>query len=205
MAGNVKFDSCSASPEELAYVGNYTNGERGSYTGVGLGRSGSLCEGGESCVFASTMSSQGSATSSRDLPPLSEWLTLDPIRLGDWKYTRLWELRRAWGIPFGSSLEDCNFGAAHSKPLPLAAIEELKQFKATVRDASIKARGRAKKFDDSIQKLTKYSKALNSKKQQRSDMLTNETAGGSNFVKTGIRFIDTSWLKERRTSLTMLF
>lgn len=46
-------------------------------------------------------------------------------------------------------------------------------------------RGRAKKFDDYINKLNKYCEALNSKKQQRSDMLTNERSGGSNFLKTG--------------------
>ena len=46
-------------------------------------------------------------------------------------------------------------------------------------------RGRAKKFDDYIHKLNKYCEALNSRKQQRSDMLTNERSGGSNSLKTG--------------------
>lgn len=42
-----------------------------------------------------------------------------------------------------------------------------------------------KKFADSIHKLNKYGEALNSKKQQRSDMLSNERLVGSNFVKMG--------------------
>jgi hypothetical protein len=45
--------------------------------------------------------------------------------------------------------------------------------------------GRAKKFDDYINKLNKYCEALNPKKQQRSDMLTNERPEGSNLLKTG--------------------
>jgi hypothetical protein len=140
MAENVRFELCSASPEEYAFVGSYTNGQRGSYTGVSLDRSGSFPENGESRVFGSTMSSRGSATSTGDLPPLSECLMLDPITMGDQKYTRSGELRRVLGISFGSTVEDNIFGAAHSKPLPPVAIEELKRFKATVRDASIKAR-----------------------------------------------------------------
>ncbi|XP_059433705.1 uncharacterized protein LOC132166876 isoform X4 [Corylus avellana] len=197
MAENVRFESCSASPEEYAFMGSYTNVQRGSYTGVSLDRSGSFREDGETRVFGSTMSSRGSAMSTADLPPLSECLMLDPITMGDQKYTRSGELRRVFGISYGSTVEDNIFGAAHSKSLPPVAIEELKRFKATVRDASIKAshsllkiqqflvRGRAKKFDDYIHKLNKYCEALNSKKQQRSDMLTNERSGGSNFLKTG--------------------
>lgn len=45
-------------------------------------------------------------------------------------------------------------------------------------------RGRVKKLDDSLIKLNKYCEALNSKKQQRSDM-TNERSGGSNLLKMG--------------------
>ncbi|KAK4593328.1 hypothetical protein RGQ29_017447 [Quercus rubra] len=184
MAGNVRFESCSASPEEFAFGGSYTNGQRGSYSGASLDRSGSFCEDGESHVFGSITSSRGSATSMGDLPPLCECLTLDFIKMGDQKYTRSGELRRLLGISFGSSVEDNSFGAAHSKHPPPVATEDLKRFKASVRDASLKARGRVKKLDDSLIKLNKYCEALNSKKQQRSDM-TNERSGGSNLLKMG--------------------
>ncbi|XP_023881659.2 uncharacterized protein LOC111994033 isoform X2 [Quercus suber] len=184
MAGNVRFESCSASPEKFAFGGSYTNGQRGSYTGASLDRSGSFREDGESHVFGSITSSRGSATSMGDLPPLSECLMLDFIKMGDQKYTRPGELRRLLGISFGSSVEDNSFGAAHSKPPPPVATEDLKRFKASLRDASDKARGRAKKLDDSLTKLNKYCEALNSKKPQRSDM-TNERSGGSNLLKMG--------------------
>jgi hypothetical protein len=58
---------------QYAFAGSYTNGQRGSYTDVSLDRSGSFPENGESCVFGSTLSSRGNATSTEDLPPLSEW------------------------------------------------------------------------------------------------------------------------------------
>lgn len=134
----MRFETCSASPEEFAFGGNYTNGQRGSYTGASLDRSGSFREDSESHVFGSISSSRGSATSMGDLPPLSECLTLDFIKMGDQKCIQSVELRRLLGISFGSSVEDNSFGAAHSKP-PVAT-EDLKRFKATVRDASDKAR-----------------------------------------------------------------
>ena len=119
----MRFESCSASPEEFAFGGSYTNGQRGSYTGASLDRSGSFREDGESHVFGSVTSSRGSAKSMGDLPPLSECLMLDFIKMGDQKYTRSGELRRLLGISFGSSVEDNSFGAAHSKPPPPVAID----------------------------------------------------------------------------------
>jgi hypothetical protein len=59
MAENVRFESCSASLEEYAFAGSYTNGQRESYTGVSLDRFGSFPKNGESRVFGSTMSSWG--------------------------------------------------------------------------------------------------------------------------------------------------
>lgn len=136
----MRFESCSASPEEFAFGGSYTNGQRGSYNGVSLDRSGSFREDGESRVFGSITSSRGSATLMGHLPLVSEFLMLDSIKMGDQKYPRSAELRRVLGNSFGSSVEDNSFGAAHSKPLSLVAIEELKRFKASVQDASNKAR-----------------------------------------------------------------
>ncbi|KAH9769067.1 hypothetical protein KPL71_011853 [Citrus sinensis] len=183
MAGNGRFDSSSASPEDLAFSGNYSNGQRGNYP---LDRSGSFREGSENRIFSSAAStSRGMATAIGDVPPLSQCLMLDPVTMGDQKYTRLGEVRRLLGISFGTSAEDNSFGAAHSKPPPPVTSEELRRFKASVLDASIKARGRAKRFDESLHKLTKYAEALNSKKQQRNEMLTNERSGGTNLLKMG--------------------
>lgn len=138
MAGNTRFESCSASSEEFSLSGSYINGQRGSYSSVSLDRSGSFRDGGESRVFGSITSSRRSPTSTGDLPLLSDCLMLDPVKMGDQNYSR--ELRRVLGSSFGCNVEDTSFGPSHSKPLPPVAIEELKRFKTTVRDASIKAR-----------------------------------------------------------------
>lgn len=46
-------------------------------------------------------------------------------------------------------------------------------------------RGRRNFFEESFRKLRDYIDALNLKKQQRSEMLTNERSGGLNFLKIG--------------------
>ncbi|KAB1214610.1 hypothetical protein CJ030_MR5G017597 [Morella rubra] len=140
MAGNVRFESCSASPEEYACPGGYKNVQRGSYTTVGFDRSGNFRKDGDSRAFGSSNSSRGSATSAGDLPPLSECLTLDPISMGDQKYTRSSELRRVLGISSGSTVEDNSFGVAKVKSPHPVAIEDLKRIRADVRDGSIEAR-----------------------------------------------------------------
>ncbi|KAJ7970579.1 Spectrin beta chain, brain [Quillaja saponaria] len=125
------------------------------------------------------------STSTGDLPPLSQCLVLDPITMGDGKFTRSGELRRLLGNSFGNTQEKNSFGAAYSKLSPSVATAELKRFRAIVQDASVKARGRSKKLDESLQKLNKYSDALNSKKKQRNEILSNERLSGSNLSKLG--------------------
>lgn len=142
MAGNVRFDSSSASPEDSGFSGSYSNGQRGGYPGASLDRSGSFREGSESRMCSSGASTpRGIASLAGDLPPVNEYLNLDSITIENQKYTRLGEARRAFGITsFGSIAEDNSFGAAHSKPAPTVATEELRRFKATLIDASNKAK-----------------------------------------------------------------
>ncbi|XP_038688946.1 uncharacterized protein LOC119988101 isoform X2 [Tripterygium wilfordii] len=188
MAGNVRFNSNSVSPDDLAYAANYPDGQRVNYPNAGLDRSGSFRESAENRMFSyGASTSRACASSSGDLPRLTQCLTLDPISLGDQKYTRLCEVRRVLGISLGSSSEENSFGAAHTKFLPPVATEELKRFKASVLDASLKARGRAKRLNESLQKLNKHCEALNSKKQQRNDSFTSEKSGGLNILKTGMQ------------------
>lgn len=40
-------------------------------------------------------------------------------------------------------------------------------------------------MDESLHKLNKYCEALNSKKQQRTELLANERPGGSSLLKIG--------------------
>ncbi|XP_027935580.1 uncharacterized protein LOC114190762 isoform X9 [Vigna unguiculata] len=79
----------------------------------------------------------------------------DPITMGDQKYTRS------------------------------VATEELKLFKASVQEASVRARYRSKRLDESLDKLNKCWEAVSLKKQLRNDLLPNERLGGSPFSKMG--------------------
>ncbi|KAG5006562.1 hypothetical protein JHK82_024506 [Glycine max] len=88
--------------------------------------------------------------------------TVHAITMGDKKYTRSGELRQVLGISFGNTLEDYAFGTANLKPPPPVAMEELKRFKASVQEASVRAR-----------------------KQLRNDLVPNERLGGSKFSKMG--------------------
>ena len=75
-----------------------------------------------------------------DLPPLSQCLMLEQITLGEQKCSKLCEIRRVLGFSSGSIGEDNSFGAAHSKPPLPVTTEELKRFKASMVDTSMKAR-----------------------------------------------------------------
>ncbi|KAJ6901384.1 hypothetical protein NC651_019214 [Populus alba x Populus x berolinensis] len=186
MAGNVRYELSSASPEELGFTGSYSNGQRGSYPNASFDRSGSFRESSESRMFSSGASTpRASASPARSMGPLTQHLSLDLVTMGDPKYTRTGELKRAFGISLGSATEDNSFGAAHSKPTPAVDVEELKRIRAGVLDDYRKSRNRAKMWNENLLKLQKFPEDLNSKNQQRSEMLMNERSGGSNFLKMG--------------------
>ncbi|XWS28576.1 hypothetical protein CRYUN_Cryun25bG0082100 [Craigia yunnanensis] len=129
--------------------------------------------------------SRGNVGLSSDMPPLPQCLPLEPITLGNQRYTRSGELSRVLGVPLRSSTsEDHSFGVSHPKPSPPVATEELKNFKESVQDASRKARDRVKKLRESISKLERYREALSSKKRQRSD-ISSERTSGVNIAKMG--------------------
>jgi len=141
MAGNTRFDLIAAKSDELAFKGSFTNGQRGNLMNDTLDRSASFREGNEGQMFISGANmSRGNSTSAGDLASVAQCLMLDPITMGDQKYTRSGELRRVLGISFGNTLEDYAFGTANLKPPPPVAMEELKRFKASVQEASVRAR-----------------------------------------------------------------
>jgi len=141
MAGNVRYELSSASPEELGFTGSYSNGQRGSYPNASFDRSGSFRESSESRMFSSGASTpRASASPARSMCPLTQHLSLDPVTMGDPKYARTGELKRAFGISVGSATEDNSFGAAHSKPPPAVDVEELKRIRAGVLDDYRKSR-----------------------------------------------------------------
>ncbi|XVE59561.1 hypothetical protein DITRI_Ditri05aG0055900 [Diplodiscus trichospermus] len=128
---------------------------------------------------------RGNAGLSSDMPSLPQCLPLEPITLGNQKYTRSGELSRVLGFPLRSSAsDDHSFGLSHPKPSAPVATEELKNFKESVQDASRKARDRVKKLRESISKLDRYKEALSSKKRQRSDF-SSERSSVVNIAKIG--------------------
>ena len=141
MAGNAKFESSSVSPNDSGFSGSYTNGQRSNYASPNLDRSGSFREGSDARSFSSGPgTSKMNAAPMVDLPPLSQCLMLEPITMGDLKNIRAGELRRALGYSFGIVSDDNSFGAAHLKPPPTLALEEIKRIKAGVNDGYVKAR-----------------------------------------------------------------
>ncbi|KAJ0657553.1 hypothetical protein HanLR1_Chr14g0548101 [Helianthus annuus] len=188
MAANARFESASASSSEPSFSGPYSNGKRGN-AGPNLDRSGSFREGAETRMFGSgfavTRSGSSASTAAGSLPPLSQCLSLEPIQMGERKSDRSVELKRVMGIIAGSTSEDSSSGAAvssHSKPSsPLAvAAEDLKRLRSSVVETCNTARGRASKLDERLHKLDKYCDGVNTKKTQRSEMLTNDQAGSLN-------------------------
>lgn len=141
MSGNTRSDSSAASSEELTFKGTLLNGQRGNLMSDSLDRSESFREGNEGRMFISGASmSRGISPSAGDLPPPSQCLMLDPIIMGDQKIIRSGELKKALGISCGSTLEDCSFGASNLKSSSSVAIEDLKQFRASVVESSLNAR-----------------------------------------------------------------
>ncbi|XP_016550371.1 uncharacterized protein LOC107850394 isoform X2 [Capsicum annuum] len=178
MAGNGRFNLTSASSDS-GFVGNYANGPKGSYMGPTMDRSGSFRESSDTRIFGSGKgASRGTGAVVGDLPSLLQCLMLEPIVMSDQKYTRSGELRRMFGLTVGSTSEN-SFGAAHLKSSLPVSVDELKKFRDSVAETCNKASGRAKKFDEYLHKLAKYSEGIPSKKQQRNEQLTNERLGGS--------------------------
>ncbi|KAG1331024.1 hypothetical protein COCNU_02G009920 [Cocos nucifera] len=119
------------------------------------------------------------AAPSMEIPPVSQYLTLEPISMSEQKYSRSGELRRVLGL----TVEEHSFGSVQSKPLPPIASEELKRFKASVLESSNRARDRARFLHDSLLKLEKYRNIL-SRKRQRSEP-SSEKSGSANLLKMG--------------------
>ncbi|XP_065870309.1 uncharacterized protein [Euphorbia lathyris] len=209
MAGNTRYESNSAaSPEELGFTGSYPNGQKGNYPTASLDRSGSFREGSESRSFGSGASTPR-ASSSSEVGSILQYLLLDPITMGDQKYTRSGELRRVLGISLGNAAEDNSFGAVLSKPPPPVATEELKRYQTSILETAQRARSRYKRFNESLLKLSKYCEASTLKKQHRNEMPISERSGTSNFMKMGIQIhrnasdLGTQRLEERNRNVVL--
>uniref|UniRef100_A0A1D1Z2K0 Chlorophyllase-1, chloroplastic n=1 Tax=Anthurium amnicola TaxID=1678845 RepID=A0A1D1Z2K0_9ARAE len=181
MAGDSRSELASSSPEGSSFSSAYPNGQRGSYSGASLEKSGSFRESIDNRVLPSAA---GATRSPAPVPPMeipspSQYLMLDPLSLGDPKNTRVGELRRVLGV----SPEEHSIGAIQCKPT-LAASEELKRFKASAIETTARARERTKVLQESLARLERY-RNLISRKRQRNDIPSGERSGGASFSKMG--------------------
>ncbi|KAG9458950.1 hypothetical protein H6P81_003458 [Aristolochia fimbriata] len=184
MAGSTRFELASGSPEGSAFNATYTNGQRANYGGPTLDRSGSFREGIDNRMLTSGPSTSRGGPTSMEMPPLTQYLTLEMFTLAEPKFTRSVELRRILGASLGVTSEDHPFGSALVKPLSPLVTEELKRFRMSLLETSIKAKDRLKTINDSTVKLDKYRHTLFSRKRQRNEIAT-ERSGGANLLKMG--------------------
>ncbi|XP_077235785.1 uncharacterized protein LOC143877548 isoform X2 [Tasmannia lanceolata] len=185
MAGSTRFELASNSPDGSAFTSTNPNGQRGTYAGAKLDRTGSFRESFENRILASGPVTSRGGTLSAEIPLLSQCLMLEQLSMGDQKFTRSGELRRVLGVSLGFTSDDRSLGAAPSKPLPPVASEELKRFKASVIDSSIRAKDRAKMLNESIVKLDKYRQTLLTRKRLRNEISSSERLTGANLLKMG--------------------
>ncbi|XP_020529611.1 uncharacterized protein LOC18444914 isoform X2 [Amborella trichopoda] len=175
MASNARFDVASSSPEGSTFTANYQNGQRGAFS-VPVDRSGSFHESIEGRVMnsGSNVTRGGMLPHSEMPPPLSQCLPLEPLSMGEQKFSRQGELKRVLSVSLGITSEDSSFGAAHNKPMSAAAIEELKRFKSCILENTSKAREKAKFFGNCLSKLDKYQHTIFSRKRLRNENSLNE-------------------------------
>ena len=136
MAGSMRAELASSSLDGSTFSATYPSGQRGSYSGASLDRSGSFRESLENRIMASGPGASRTSSPTVDVPPPSQHLILDTISMCEQKYSRTGELRRVLGV----SLEEHSFGSVQSKPIPPIALEELKRFKASLLESSLRAR-----------------------------------------------------------------
>lgn len=134
MAGSGRAELASNNPDGSAFT--YPNGQRGVYSGSNLDRSGSFREGSESRVQVSGAGTSRNSASAVEIPPVSQYLSLEPLSTGEQKYPRSVELRRVLGV----NVDEHSFGSVQSKPLPLIAFEDVKRFKTSIEGSSTRAK-----------------------------------------------------------------
>lgn len=138
MASSSKFDLSSSSPDRHLYA----SGQRGSYTTTSLDRSDSFREGMENTILSSlpSMSRSSSSITQRELNNFFDCLRFDLKLVAlDHKLQRQLDLKRLLSA-LGISSDDSPSGSLKGKLLPSPLPDELKRFKAGLRESCFKAR-----------------------------------------------------------------
>ncbi|KAJ0983896.1 hypothetical protein J5N97_002252 [Dioscorea zingiberensis] len=187
MAASSKFDLPSDSPDGSTYM----NGQRGSYGAALLERVGSFREGTENRVSsllpsvsrsASTISQGGTNNLVQSLLSDLKPVVLEP------RLPRAGGLKRGISSILGVSPEDSVLASVSTKPLPSSSVEELKRMKGNLNEGFVKARERAKAFNDAVCRIDKYHHTR-SKKRSRAAISSNGRSNalfpGASMVKVG--------------------
>ncbi|KAH7283596.1 hypothetical protein KP509_34G015100 [Ceratopteris richardii] len=181
MAANFRYDAGTSSPDNTAF--SYPNSHRMHYSTGGVGPtlerpSGSreihegigrnLSLGGAGQFYPNT----SNALTHEDLPPLSQVLLLEQIAIGDSKYSKQPELRRA--IAAALALIGEGHGGFQSKPIEKQSMEELKRMKNNLLENSSKARERSHVISEAIAKLDKFRASVQARKRARIEARAHE-------------------------------
>lgn len=174
MASSSKFDLSSSSPDRPLY----TSGQRGSYTATSLDRSGSFRDSMENPILSSlpSMSRSSSSVTQGDLMNFFQCLRFDQKMVSpDHKLHRQAILKRL-GSALGISSDDSPSGSSKAKLLPSPSPDELKRFKAGLRESVLKAKERGKIFSEALILFSKNFPSIpsTSKKRSRSDVLSSD-------------------------------
>ncbi|GMH16532.1 hypothetical protein Nepgr_018373 [Nepenthes gracilis] len=170
-----KFLSCAASPDRPSY----STGQRGSYGGTSLERSGSFRESMENPILSSlpSMSRSSAAVTHDDVTSFFQCLRLDPKSVAaDYKLHRQGGFKRILGVALGISQDDSP-SSLKGKLLSSASPENLKKARADVRLSSDKAREKVKIFSEAISVLNKFFPSVPSRKRSRTDIISAYRAG----------------------------
>ncbi|KAI4386120.1 hypothetical protein MLD38_004080 [Melastoma candidum] len=85
-------------------------------------------------------SSKGGANSPSEVPPLPQYLSLNPISFGNQKHVCAGDIKRVLGLPLTNMLDGNSLGVSQPRPLHPAAPKELKNIKESVQSGSKKAK-----------------------------------------------------------------
>ncbi|RZR89484.1 hypothetical protein BHM03_00017215 [Ensete ventricosum] len=118
----MRAESASNGLDGPNFATSYHSGQRGTYSGSGLERSGSFRESLENRILVTGPSTSRNTASSTEIPHLLQYLSLEHFSTSEQKFSLSGELRRVLGV----MVEEHTFGAVQSKLLSPIASEDLK-------------------------------------------------------------------------------
>ncbi|KAI9112624.1 hypothetical protein K1719_016547 [Acacia pycnantha] len=174
MATSSKFDISSSSPDRPLYAG-----QRGSQIAASLDRSGSFRESMENPILSSlpNMSRSSSSATQGDVTSFFKHLRFDPkLVAAEHKSNRQVDLKRV-NVALGLPPDESSPSSSKAKLVPTPVPEEIKRVKAGLCESSVKARQRAKTFNEALSVFNKVFPSIPSKKRSRSECFSNDRSG----------------------------